>query len=469
MDVMRADGWYSILTGQGTKRDKTQSLRFVAPQLAYRELVELWEGDDMASRIVEIWPDEMLRRGWCFTTADDKPGMEAVTEHLDRIGLAEALHTAICNRRAFGGGAILLGANDGATNLSEPLDPNRIISLDWVTVFDSQELRPSYYYANPMGPKYGRPSHYTLNATNVLGAEFPTPDQVRTLPPPTVEDIHESRFVIFDGIRVSKRIYRGNNGWGQSVLNRVWSVLSGFNMSWSGAWNLISDFAQGVYKVKGLVDMVKKDGGKVLQQRLTTIDMAKSVMRAIALDMDLESYERQTTPLSGLGDIMDRANLRLSAAADMPLIMLMGDSPGGLGSTGAAEVRSFYARVASKQPKEIGTAVRYVTNLLARLYNIQPGFKISFPSLWQPTELETAQARNVQMLTDTGYINANVLYSDEVAQARFGGAEYSFETPVDFEARAALETSAPTLPSPLEQLPPAPIDESPKPLDDSNP
>lgn len=439
MDVMRADGWYSILTGQGTARDKSQSLLYQAKRLSYQQLLELWEGDDMAARIVEIWPDEMLRRGWSFITADDKEGMEDVSDHLERIGLRSALHRAISNRRGLGGGAILLGANDGSPNLSTPLDPSRVVSLDWVTVLDPQELRPSYFYSNPLAPKCGEPSHYTLTSVGG-GLEYPTGEvDVQRLPPPTISDIHESRFLVFNGIQVSKRRWRSdNNGWGQSVLNRVWDVLSGFNQSWGGAWGLMSDFSQGIYKIKGLAEMVKKDDGKLLQKRLASIDLAKSYLRALALDMDLESYERLTTSLAGLSDVLDRANLRLAAAADMPLIMLMGDSPGGLGSTGAAEIRSFYGRVATKQTNELAPAISRVVDLLARLYDIQPGYKVVFPSLWQPTELETAQARNVQMLTDTGYINASVLFSDEVAKARFGGAEYSFETPVDLDARAEL-------------------------------
>lgn len=438
--VVRADGWNSAMMGVGTKRDKMRSLKFFTEYLPYEQLLELWDGDDMAARIVEIWPDEMLRRGWILSSADDKDGMEAVQTHLDTLDLRGELRRALCYARAYGGGGILLGAVDGQTDLSQPLIPERVTSLDWLTVFDANELRPSHYYANPTAPKYAKPSHYYLAPTSV-GMEF-TEGQDRKAKLATFgraqsTPIHESRFLIFDGIRVTNR-YRYNNGWGHSVLNRVWSVLSGFNMSWSAAWHLVSEFSQGVYKIKGLAEMLKKDNGKWIQQRLTAIDMTKSVVRAMMIDADLEEFERLTTPITGLSDVLDKGNLRLAAAAGIPLTILLGESPGGLGSNGSGETRAWYDRVSSAQPREVAPSITRVVDLLANLYGVEPGYKVTFPSLWEPTELECAQARNVQMLTDTGYINANVLYSDEVAKSRFASAKYSYETVVDFEERAKL-------------------------------
>lgn len=433
--IIRADGWYSILTGAGTARDKTKSFRYLANCLSYEELIELWDGDDMAARIVEIWPDEMLRRGWKITTADNKSVMEDVETHLEEIDLYGHLHQALCKQRGVGGAGILIGANDGSTDMGEPLRPERVVSLDWLSTFDCNELRPSHYYNNPRAPKYGKPSHYVLTPTGA-GLEYEDAGENYNDPRP----IHESRFLIFDGLKVTNR-YRYNNGWGKSVLNRVWDVLSGFNLAWNSVWNIIATSNQGVFKIKGLADMLKRDGGKVLQNRLQAVDLGRSYLRAMAIDADLEDFVQTNASLAGLPESIDRANLRLAAAADMPLIMLMGDSPGGLGSNGSSEERSFYARVATKRPRILTPAIRKIVGLLTKLYKIAPGFKVTYPSLWEPTELEGAQARNVQMLTDKGYVESGVLFSDEVAMARFGGAEFSFETPVDFEAREELEAT----------------------------
>jgi phage-related protein (TIGR01555 family) len=168
--------------------------------------------------------------------------------------------------------------------------------------------------------------------------------------------------------------------------------------------------------------------------------MVKSVVRGIVIDKGLEEFERMTTSFTGLPELMDKANERLAAAADMPLMMLMGKSPGGLGSNGDGETRNFYDKVASKQQHILVPAIAKIVEVLSVKYKLEPGWHVEFPPLWQPSETETAQSRNVQAQTDQIYIANNVLTPEEVAQARYGGASYSFETPIDFAARASFES-----------------------------
>lgn len=422
-EAIRLDGWQSLLTGMGTDRDRVTSVEFRADHIPFLVAQSLWLGDDLAARAVEVWPEEMLREGYKILTADDHEAEDAVASHLETIGFPEALHQALCYQRAFGGGAILLGANDGATDWSEPLNVDKVQSFDWVQAYDPSEIQPSKYYQDPTKNKFMRPSHYRIGY--MFGAKH-------------TGDIHESRFLIFDGIRVSSNYQNTlNAGWGYGVLGRMWAVLRGFNAGWSGAWHLLSDFAQGVYKMKGLADGLLKQQDKVMA-RLKAIDMAKSTMRSVVVDADLEDYSRLATPLAGLDTVLDKANLRLAAAADMPVMLLFGQSPGGLGSTGDGEMRAFYGRVAAKQTKILQPALLRVVSLLASKYKLEPGYKIKFNPLWSPTELEGAQARLTQAQTDQIYLDKQVATPEEIADSRFGASGYSFETRLDWEARKAF-------------------------------
>lgn len=425
-DTLRFDGWQSLLTGMGTDRDRVTSASFSPDFISHQVAQGLWIGDDMAARAIEVWPDEMLRRGYRLLTADDREAEEAVTSHLETVGLNDALFQALCYQRAYGGGAILLGADDGASDWALPLQADKVRSLDWVQAYDATEMQPSKYYQDPKSPKFMRPSHYTI------GRMFGTRK---------TSDIHESRFLIFDGIRVSSNFQNTNNaGWGYSVLSRMWGVLRGFNIGWAGAWHLLSDFGQGVYKMKGLADSLLKNQDKVLA-RLKTIEMAKSTMRSVVVDAELEDYTRIATPISGLDTVLDKANTRLAAAADMPVMILFGQSPGGLGSTGDGEIKSFYGRVAAKQTKLLQPALLRVVGLLAAIYKLEPGFKIVFNPLDAPSEAEAATARLTQAQTDAIYIANQVATPEEIADSRFGASGYSFDTRLDWEARKLFALS----------------------------
>jgi hypothetical protein len=85
---------------------------------------------------------------------------------------------------------------------------------------------------------------------------------------------------------------------------------------------------------------------------------------------------------------------------------------------------------------------------------------VRFKPLWQPTDQETAASRFSQAQTDQIYIVNDVLSAEEVTNSRFGGDQYSYETRVDFEARAAQNAIvAPTVDAkpaadPVQPIPP---------------
>ena len=65
-------------------------------------------------------------------------------------------------------------------------------------------------------------------------------------------------------------------------------------------------------------------------------------------------------------------------------------------------------------------------------------WRIEFRSLYQPTEQETATTRKIVADTDVAYINAGVLYPEEVAASAFGGSKFSSERQIDWEGREKM-------------------------------
>jgi phage-related protein (TIGR01555 family) len=441
--LTRYDGWQSFQTGLGTDRDRRTSVEFRAVRLPYEVLAQQYRGEFLAARIVERFAAEMLRRGFNVTVKDDKDVAEAIKDRLDELDATAHVEQALYWARAFGGAGILMGANDGATDLRLPLNLDKIRSLDWLTVLDCRELQPSEYYTDPAHPRYGQPSVYLL-----------TP-QVATDQSGLNRYVHETRVLRFEGVRVTRQQLRENNGWGDSVLQRVHEVLRDFGTAWGGAAHLLTEFSQGVLSIPGLLEMIAtKEGRANVQARLQALEMMSSVVRAKVVDggteggADAESYERKVTPLAGLADLLDRFENLVAVAADTPVSILFGQAPAGLNATGDSEIRSFYDRVASGQAKQLRPQLNRLVKVLLRAKagptgGVEPkSWKVKFPPLWELTDVEKADVRLKTSQADASDVNAGILDPAEVAVSRYGGDEYSTETHLDMDARKVMAPAA---------------------------
>lgn len=429
----RLDGWTSALNGIGTTtHDKRQATTFSADWVNNEAAVELWRGDDIAARIIETVPNEMFRQGYEIRIEDDSKGLQdRVLSKLEELGVNAALWDGLCYEGAYGGGAILLGANDGQDDLSKPLNLATLREFNWLTALEPRELMPIKWYSNPQAPKFGQPAVYQLTPISP-GAGI----EESIIASKSTQQIHESRLIIFPGIKVSRRQLNTLGGWGDSRLSRVIRVLRDFNISWAAAAILTNDFSQAIFKMKGLAELIATDRDQVVKNRMLAVEMSRSIARAIMIDADNEEFERKTTPIQGLPELLDRFSTRLAAAADIPLTLLMGQSPAGLNATGESDIRFFYDRVKVQQDRKLRPALeRLVTLIMATESKAPANWSIHFHPLWQPTEKERAEARKIQMETDTGYIAAQVLSPEEVAVSRFGGDEFSFETNIETNNR----------------------------------
>lgn len=439
----RFDGWYSTLTGLGVVgKDKRQGTSFAPTLLSAIDARDMWRGSDIAARVIETVPREMFRQGFDVVVGDDKELSGAIGAAFEVMRALAALRRAKEFDRAYGGGAIWPVINDGSNDLAQPLNEDRISEIKHLKVLEARELTPHSYYTDPFHEKFGEPEVYQL---------VPLSGYVGS----TVITIHESRLIIFDGLRVSRDQTIGTlTGWGDSILSRIFDVLRDYESTWSAAGALAVDFSQAIWKLKNLAEIFAADRDGQFVKRMQAMELGRSVTGAVLIDQE-ESFERQTTSLTGLPELLDRFNMRLAAACDMPLTLLMGQSPGGLSATGESDIRFFYDRVKAAQDAVRPQIERLVYLLLRSkagpTRGIEPAdWSIEFRPLWQPSEKERADARLVQAQTDQIYINTMVLSPEEVARARFAGGDYSFETQVDQTERAKLEPDI--TPAQIEQV-----------------
>lgn len=446
----RLDGWSNVLTGLGGARDKRLGNSFGnAPRISHqRELLsEMYHGDDLVGRIVDL-PSQEMYREWIELTAGTAEGTDpdigtAIMQAMDALGVRTAFTDCEAWSDLYGGSLLLLGVDDG-NDPGDPLNFDSIKSLDWVTVLDRFDVEVNSFYEDPLADKFGMPETYRLvGSAGDAKTSIEEKASFNTI-------VHESRTIRFDGVRTSRRKRRENNGWGDSVLERYVEVIRDFQAASGGIMHLLQDFSQAVFKIKGLAKALGADKEGLVIKRLQMLDIARSMVRAVPLDADAESFERSGAGVAGMADLYDRMMMRLSAATGIPVTLLFGRSPAGMNATGESDIRLFYDHIAARQETQTRPRLEYLIEVMlnARLGptgGVEPEtWSFTFNPLYQESSKEKAETRKLVAQSDKIYVNLGVVTQDEVASSRYGGDSYSSETILDDEARAkraAIETT----------------------------
>lgn len=401
------DGWANAVTGVGMEsQDKRLSARANWQRLSPEFLENLYGGDEIASRIVDLIPDEAMRKGWEFVGIDPEQvvQVESICESMNVHGVVdEAWKMA----RLYGGALIYMVAEGDP---GAPLQEGERIKALHVLTRNDVHIQSSDVESSFASKNWSRPNFYRLNLQ--MGADF------KGYP------IHWSRLIRFDGHTLPRRTYIRNNYWHDSVLQRLYNAIRNFQISHDAAALILQDFNVGVYKMKGLASLIASGREDLVRQRLELINFGKSVIRSMILD-DEEDFQDVSRNVSGMAELLVKIGERLVAATDIPHTKLLGESPDGSNATGNSTTNSWYNFIEAEQENYLRPKL---TDLFSKILPPMPKeFSFKFKTLWQLDDNELADIRLKQSQVDATYIDRGVLLPEEVSKSRFSG-EYSVET-----------------------------------------
>ncbi len=428
---IRQDGWFNALTMLGVQgRDKRTGARILPHVIGQADAEALYQADDIAARIADRPPQEMMREGFKVVIPEDKKNIaENVMTHLEKFQVAQKVEQGLIWARLYGGAGLLLGLNDGM-DPSEPVDLQRIRGIDYITVIDKYRLFPANIINYDVtSPNFGYPDYYRLYTMQTV-----------------LPMIHHSRIIRFEGVPVPWRLRAHFNYWGDTIYGRLWKIIRDFQASHDSLALTVQDFTQFIFKLKNLTALLaqKDKGDALLAKRLQLIGMTSSMLNAIVISDD-EEAERKTTNVTGLADLIKQVNNRLVAATDMPHTVLLGESPSGLGADGKSELINWYDHIKSKQKNVLQPILMKVLEIFfsardgATNGKVPDRFAIEFNPLWQIDEETASKVRLNQAQADNFYLQNQTLTPEEVADSRFGSGQYSTETQLDHEARNSIE------------------------------
>jgi phage-related protein (TIGR01555 family) len=421
---IRADGLQNVLIGMGTGRDKGQYTKTTATVFLAQEELENLYGEWLPRRIVDIYADQATRKGFKVlfggdgVRAEEVQGIEQVIEELY---ILEHLNLAAKNARLYGGACLLLFIDDGRPAYM-PVDRNNIRRIEEIECLDRWQIAP--VISEESLYDYSKATYYQIISGDLINE-------------PQLSYIHKDRILRFDGDWLPYRIRQRNYGWGMSSLQTVYDSFRHYWTGLNSAATLLTEFDIFVHKVRGLAAMLAAGKESSIRDRLQVNDMSKSIYRGYAIDAEKEELEFISRNFGGIGEILEKLRVDIIGASKIPHTVLFGESPSGLGSTGRSEERDFAKTLADYQSVHFKRPVKKLMELIMLSKEgptkgkLPESWRISFNPLFELNEREMADVRARVAAVDGRYIQLGVLSPKEVADARYGGSEWSMELTLD--------------------------------------
>lgn len=438
------DGIANLWSRLGTAADRnTQSHYWVAP-LSQQQIEAAYRSSWLTRKVHDLVPFEMTRAGRDWKAAKDQiEKLEATERSLDLWG---KLRKALTVARLHGGSALILGVRQGSPETPLVVDRLTANTLRYVVVASRFQLFAPYgFETDPESDFFGAPSMWEMR-----GARGNT---VR---------IHPSRVITFHGSPLPPAaitMSQLDTFWGDPLLISIKSAIDNAETSQAAIATLLHEMKQDVISIPGLTEQIATEGAEErLAARIDAISRFKSMFSALLLDggddegNGKEEWETRQISFAQHPELLRAFVGIVAGAADIPVTRLMGESPGGLQSTGKGEQDDFNRMVAAKQSAELTTPLARLDEILIRsvLGTRPPEIYSEFSDLEEAdpdkdSQIEYREAQTVDLLTRTNLIPVDALAKATanrlIESGRWPGLDQAIEDSTEDPGEAKQEAS----------------------------
>lgn len=351
----------------------------------YWLMITLFRNHWLARRIVEK-PAQDMCKAWprltCELTPDQIKSFDktiAVTKTPAKI--LKTLKWA----RLFGGAGALMVIDGHEDILDQPLNADDINpgSYKGLIVFDRWSgISPEGNLASDINDPtdFGLPEFYSVREQNT-----------------TMFNVHASRILRFAGPDVPNPEYAANMYWGISVLEIVFEELRKLdNMSWSILQLMYRAqiLTQKNPQLAALMSGANASGqaAQKFQQTMQAQNELLSNQSMLLLGEDAELQSHQYT-FGGVSDVLQQFRAMVAGASHIPVSILFGQTPSGLGQTNDADIRIYEQEIAMNQNDELRPqlAKLYPVICMSEFGEIPDDLDFDFPSIRVLTEEQKAE------------------------------------------------------------------------------
>lgn len=367
--------------------------------------IDLYYTNWMAKQIVNVPVEDMLSKGWNIEGFDAND-LRTINEFQRKINLERIFFEALRLERLIGGCVIFMGIQTTTEDpliLKNPISPNEIQKNDlkFLNVVPKDRITNIYFEDDPLSSNYGNPKTYFINDV----------------------EVHESRLIVFNGDPILRHGYLGyfsrfmnsyKRGFGQSVLTPIYDDLNYAIGTRQAAYHLVNMASIPIFTTDMITRLGSMQGEESLQFSQNAI---KQMSNYGAVTLDKEATVQFLS--ANFGSVPDLINTFLEvicAAADIPVTRFLGSSPAGLNSSGESELETYYGKLDMIRNNYLKPSLLKLERILipSLLGPIDmDSLNISFDALWNLSELENAQKRQIDTQNIISMSSNGLLTDDE--------------------------------------------------------
>ena len=394
----------------------------------------------VAGLAVDTVAKDMTRAGTRITSEMDPDDRAKIERAIVRMKIWDKMRDTIRWSRLYGGaiGVLLVDGQHPASPLrTDTVGPGQfkgmIVFDRWMVTNTFNDLVEDY------GPDMGKPRFY-----NVI--DDPTV-------PFNGNKIHHTRVIRFEGVDLPHYQAISENGWGQSVLERVWDRMVALDSATTGAGQLVYRAHLRTYSVPGLREILAT-GGPAYEGLIAQVDFMRQTQsnEGITLMDGEDEFQTSQYSFAGVSDIIMQFAQQVSGALQIPLVRFLGQSPAGLSSTGESDLRTYYDNVHAEQDSELRVPMHVVYELISRSelgQELDEDFSFEFASLWQLTEIEKSNiARDMSQALGTMDMNGTITHGQVLRELRNLSKTTGYFGSITDEDITEADAEPPTLPEP---------------------
>lgn len=287
------DGYQNVAAGLGIGTDNiSASAAYSQPSLTNnrQQLENMYGGSWIVGQAVDAPAEDMTRAGIEIKSEDGPETLDRVYQELANLQVAQRICDAVKWSRLYGG-AVAVHLIEGQRT-ETPLRPQTVGKGQYCGLLDLDRwsLQPSNEKVREFGPDLGMPEFYTvLPDAPALGGM----------------KIHHSRVIRLDGETIPHRQRLRFNGWGLSVIERLYDRLASFDSTTLGAAQLVFKAHLRVVKIKNLRDILAAGGDveAALIKQLMMIRQMQTTEGLTVLDGE-DDFDTRSYTFSGLSDAL---------------------------------------------------------------------------------------------------------------------------------------------------------------------
>lgn len=357
------------------------------------ELDYMYRGSWVIGVGVDAPADDMTRAGIEIQSGLGPDEIEALNNGFDHLEIWQQLADGIRWGRLYGGAIVvmLIDGQDYETPLRiDTIGPGQFKGL---LALDRWQLYPTYLdLVDEPGPHFGKPKWYNVVAdATILNGGFSSPLLGKR--------IHYSRVFRFEGHKLPFYQRMAEQGWGMSVVERVFDRLVAFDSTTQGAAQLVFKAHLRTMKVEGLKKILAAGGPALdaLTKHVESIRRFQSTEGLSLIDAtdELDNYNYT---FSGLDTMLLQFGQQIAGSFQMPMVRFFGQSPAGLNATGDSDFRNYYDGINKDQKHRLHSPVTVILDVMCRSEIGRPAsgrMTFKFSPLWQMSAKEKAEAAEI--------------------------------------------------------------------------